>query len=122
MHHAIQHAFDEGYQKVVLIGSDLPDMNEKLIDRAFAELDTNDLVIGPAIDGGYYLIGMKEPNEALFDELPWSTSDVLNATLQIVKEQQLSIAMLPRLNDIDTIEDLNQFPNYLKYITDDQVY
>lgn len=103
---AFGQAFKEGYQKVVIIGSDCPYITEDIIDRAFTELESNDLVIGPSADGGYYLLGMTAHHPDLFQEKEWSSSSVLEQTLKDAKQRDLRVSMLAELNDIDTLEDL----------------
>lgn len=94
---------------VVLIGSDCPDLTSDLINRAFDYLNQVDVVLGHSLDGGYYLIGMKELHTELFREIPWSTPDVFYQTISRCKESNLSYAILPSLMDIDTIEDYSQY-------------
>ncbi len=106
MQQAFGQAFKKGYQKVVIIGSDCPYITADIINQAFAELENNDLVIGPSADGGYYLLGMAAYHPDLFDDKEWSSSSVLEQTLYDANEKELSVAKLPELNDVDTLEDL----------------
>ncbi len=106
MHHAVQEVLSEGYEKVVLIGSDVYGLTPEVIEQAFELLDNNDVVIGPARDGGYYLIGMKEANAGLFDLKYWSTPNVFSETVKRIRGQSLRYAQTPLLNDIDELEDL----------------
>jgi rSAM/selenodomain-associated transferase 1 len=106
MRNAFQNGFDEGYDNVILIGSDLPNISKEIIDTGFDALENNDLVFGPAEDGGYYLIGMSKMNTSVFENKPWSKSDLLTVTLEQLKEQQQSTGFIETLNDIDTFEDL----------------
>lgn len=106
MKSAFQHGFDNGYENIVLVGSDLPNISKKIIDSGFDSLQTNDVVFGPAFDGGYYLIGLSKMNETIFDNKPWSQSTLLDVTLQELSEQETSVSLLTPLNDIDTFEDL----------------
>jgi rSAM/selenodomain-associated transferase 1 len=106
MQNAFQNGFDEGYENIVLIGSDLPNISKEIIDTGFDALQNNDLVFGPAEDGGYYLIGMSKMNYSVFENKPWSQSELLDVTLTQLKEQQQSIGFIETLNDIDTFEDL----------------
>ncbi|MBK9254023.1 MAG: TIGR04282 family arsenosugar biosynthesis glycosyltransferase [Saprospiraceae bacterium] len=92
-------------RKVVIIGSDCPDLTEKIINEAFNQLNKFDIVVGPSPDGGYYLIGMKTFFPFLFTDIEWSTSKVLKQTLTKIREQNLTYFLLPELNDIDTMED-----------------
>ncbi len=103
---AFEAAFDEGMARVVIIGSDCPDMSAELLEQAFHALGGNDLVLGPAEDGGYYLIGLRRLIPRLFVGIPWGTGKVLNETLQVADELQLSTALLERLADVDRPEDI----------------
>jgi rSAM/selenodomain-associated transferase 1 len=95
-----------GSRPVLLLGSDCPDVNETMLLRALLLLQTHDVVIGPVTDGGYFLIGMKEFHPGLFEEISWSSSQVLNQTIQRCRQNHLSFATLPRVRDIDVEEDL----------------
>lgn len=106
MQYAFRHSFEEGYQKVIIIGSDCPYITEDIISRAFAALDSNDLVIGPSADGGYYLLGMTAYHPHLFRDKEWSSSSVLEQTLNDAEKSDFSVKKLPELNDIDTLKDL----------------
>jgi rSAM/selenodomain-associated transferase 2/rSAM/selenodomain-associated transferase 1 len=103
---ALDEALSCGYQQVVLVGTDLPQMTADHIDSAFQTLDDHcDVVLGPSMDGGYWLVGVKRP-AALFDDIPWGSDQVLKATLVAAAKQGLSAALLEPLNDIDTPADL----------------
>ncbi|WP_417619667.1 TIGR04282 family arsenosugar biosynthesis glycosyltransferase [Oceanihabitans sediminis] len=104
MLHAFQNAFNNNYEKVIIVGSDLFDLKEKHIEEAFQKLNKRDIVIGPAKDGGYYLLGMKTLNEVIFKDKKWSTSSVFKDTLKDL--YKLKIHQLEVLNDIDTFEDM----------------
>ena len=106
MRNAFQHGFDEGYENIILIGSDLPNISKEIIDNGFKKLNNNDVVFGPAEDGGYYLIGMSKMNTSVFENKPWSQSELLDVTLDQLKEQQQKVGQIETLNDIDTFEDL----------------
>ena len=106
MSHAFERAFIDGYKKVVIIGSDCADINGQFIEQAFHKLENSDVVVGPAQDGGYYLLGMREFHPDLFAGIDWSTSSVFQQTVKRIKEKQRSIELLPILNDIDTEDDL----------------
>jgi rSAM/selenodomain-associated transferase 1 len=95
--------------KILIIGSDCPDITSRLLTTAYESLDKNDIVIGPAQDGGYYLLGMKTLHHELFSDMEWSVNTVLNQTIERAQKSNLSIHLLPILNDIDTEED------YLKW-------
>lgn len=95
---------------MVLVGSDIPTLDATTVVRAFASLDKNDLVIGPCQDGGYYLIGMKQPHPELFEGIIWSTSLVLQQTIQKARTAELEIVQLEKKSDIDTyVEELWNF-------------
>jgi rSAM/selenodomain-associated transferase 1 len=104
--HIFQFAFDRGAKSVVAIGIDCPDLTSERLSIAFLELETHQLSIGAAIDGGYYLIGLKSFIPDVFQHITWSTDVVFQQTLEIAKKLGLSIATLPTLRDIDRPEDL----------------
>lgn len=104
MQHAFETAFHEDAKKVVIVGTDIQDLNEKVINQAFKKLDTNDVVIGPASDGGYYLLGMESLNPEVFQLKEWSTSQVFNQTIHALKGEKISI--LEPKNDVDYLEDI----------------
>lgn len=106
MQNAFQKAFESGDQKVVIIGSDCASLRTEIVQEAFDELDSHDVVVGPAQDGGYYLLGMSADYTELFEGKSWSTSSVLKSTLVQIENLQLSHHLLPTLNDIDTEADL----------------
>ncbi len=103
---AFREAFGQGYFRVVIIGADCPDLLASHIEEAFSILRSQDLVIGPATDGGYYLIGLSRPEPALFAAIPWGAGDVLEKTLEIAEQKGLSLAQLETLSDVDRPEDL----------------
>lgn len=95
------------HEKVALIGSDLPDIEPSLIHQAFSALDKKDIVLGPAKDGGYYLVAMTSPHN-IFSLTRWSHGKVLRQTLRLLKKQSLTHALLKTMRDIDTVADLKQ--------------
>jgi glycosyltransferase A (GT-A) superfamily protein (DUF2064 family) len=103
---AFKDSFSAGMTSVVIIGTDCPDLKAKLMVKAFHALEQNDLVLGPALDGGYYLIGLRRLIPELFTGISWSTAEVLEQTIRIAERLDLAIAFLPLLNDIDRPEDL----------------
>ncbi len=107
---AFESLFNLGYQKCIIIGSDLFDLKTAIIENAFTQLNTSDVVIGPAEDGGYYLLGLNQINELIFQNKQWGTSSVLDRTLKDLAKNK--IHLLPTLNDIDTFEDLEK-SNYI---------
>jgi len=86
----------------VIIGSDSPDIPVQYIKRAFLKLKHKDVVLGPAADGGYYLVGLRSPAPAIFDDVDWGTQLVLDQTLQRIKSQDLTLSVLPLWYDVDT--------------------
>ena len=118
MEAAFKAGFDEGYKKIIIIGSDLYDLNETDLEEAFKELETHDYVIGPAEDGGYYLLGMKSLNSDLFSNKAWSTSRVFEQSVQDMQEG--TYKALPLKNDIDTLEDIQDHPAFQKIINNDR--
>ncbi|MBC2844379.1 TIGR04282 family arsenosugar biosynthesis glycosyltransferase [Winogradskyella flava] len=106
MLNAFKDGFEAGYKRIVLIGSDLPEINSTHIENGIKALDKNDVVFGPAEDGGYYLIGLSKLEEAIFINKPWSQPNLLEITLQELHNTNVSVTTLETLNDIDTYEDL----------------
>jgi len=108
MENAFKEGFNKGYDQIVLIGSDLPDITDEIIISGFEALRHSEIVFGPAQDGGYYLVGMKNLSPKLFINKPWSQPNLLKETLSEIN----NFSLLKVLNDIDTIDDLrNSFLN-----------
>ena len=106
MKNAFQDIFEEeDHSKVVLIGSDCGELTPRILDQAFIALDNHEVVIGPAKDGGYYLIGMTDFHATLFEGISWSTSSVFEGTVKKAEQLFLKIYTLPMLNDVDTFKD-----------------
>ncbi|AOW99043.1 hypothetical protein BJP34_05915 [Moorena producens PAL-8-15-08-1] len=103
---AFELSFAESITKVVIIGIDCPDLNSSVMNQAFEALDNHDLVLGPAKDGGYYLVGLGRLIPELFVGVSWGTSEVLQQTVDIAKSLNLTMAMLSELTDVDRPEDL----------------
>ncbi|MCG8364013.1 MAG: TIGR04282 family arsenosugar biosynthesis glycosyltransferase [Pseudanabaenales cyanobacterium] len=103
---AFQQGFQAGMERIVIIGSDCPEVTSQQMIQAFNYLRRHDLVLGPAVDGGYYLIGLRQAQPALFKNIAWSTADVCQQTDAIAQQLGLSIAYLDRLSDVDRPEDL----------------
>ena len=103
-------AFEDGFSKVVAIGSDSPDLPEEFLREAFDKLESHDAVIGPASDGGYYLIGFSEDSfvTEAFDDIAWSTSTVCDQTRTRLTAQGLNIHLLPLWHDVDRQSDLDR--------------
>ena len=109
---AISKLLGASYLKIVLIGSDTPLLNSRMIDRAFSFLDEKDLVVGPCEDGGYYLIGIKRDTKDwrhLFEGIPWGSKDVLEVTMERARILDIQVGFLPLLYDIDTGRDLQRW-------------
>ncbi|MEM6611895.1 MAG: TIGR04282 family arsenosugar biosynthesis glycosyltransferase [Cyanobacteria bacterium P01_C01_bin.72] len=109
---AFARAFASGSQQVVIIGIDCPDIDCQILTQAFESLEAGDLVLGVAEDGGYYLIGLNRPIEALFEGVSWGTEQVLNQTQAIAERLQLKIDYLTPLADVDRPEDLRIWQKY----------
>ena len=103
---AIEQTFEDGFEQVVVIGSDCPKLRVDHLNRARTELVDVDVVVGPAVDGGYYLIGMKAFHPQLFEGKSWSSSVLFDQTLETMITSGLSWYELPMLTDIDTFEDI----------------
>ncbi len=103
---AFAYCFGGGADRVVLIGTDAPSMPMAHAEAAWEALAEHDVVLGPATDGGYYLIALRATQPALFQDVPWSTSRVLETTLHRAAELRLAVHLLPEWFDVDTVEDL----------------
>lgn len=103
---ALQAAFGDGAPRVAVIGTDVPGLGRSHVLEAYERLDSADLVLGPTLDGGYYLIGLKQPQPRLFAAMPWSTPEVLPRTLARAVQLGLRVHQLEELRDMDTIDDL----------------
>jgi rSAM/selenodomain-associated transferase 1 len=114
MSNAFEEMFMLGAEKAVLTGTDIPGLHRGIIEQAFAGLDNSDVVIGPAKDGGYYLIGMKAQNPGLFCGPSWGTETVHEKTLSLADALGLSVGTVETLSDLDTYEDLLQLRETLR--------
>jgi len=103
---AFARAFARGARRVAIVGTDAPGVSRETVDQALAALDGADVVIGPAEDGGYYLLALRAPRPELFAGIAWSTPTVCEQTLQRAAASALAVHRLPRCRDIDTLEDL----------------
>ena len=112
MKNAFNKGFQDGYKRIVLIGSDLPEITAHHLNDALALLKTKQTVFGPALDGGYYLIGQSQPNNFVFENKPWSQPELLKNTLSELDKKNVTYSLLETLNDIDTFEDLKASPFY----------
>ncbi len=117
MHTALQRCFGEGAEKVVIVGTDCPGLSGRIMLRAFDELEQTPLVLGPARDGGYYLIGLTGVPPKLFEGIPWGTDKVLEMTLDLAKRLELPVTLLIPLDDVDCPDDLDN-PSLL-YLEED---
>ncbi|MEO6000619.1 MAG: TIGR04282 family arsenosugar biosynthesis glycosyltransferase [Chitinophagaceae bacterium] len=108
MLHAFKDAFDNGGGRTIIIGTDCFEITHEIIQQAFEKLIGCDVVIGPASDGGYYLLGMNKLYSQLFKDIAWSTGSVFKTTLSICRSHNLNCLLLPVLNDIDEEKDLLQ--------------
>lgn len=106
MQAAFEQLFEKGYTNCIIVGSDLFDLKAAIIENAFAKLKINDVVLGPAEDGGYYLLGLKKMIPAVFKNKDWGNSTVLSDTLKNLTNHKTDF--LDTLNDIDTFEDLEK--------------
>lgn len=106
MRHALERLLAQGYQRVIIVGTDIPSLPLDHYRQALRLLDSRDLVLGPALDGGYYLIGLKQALPDLFTGIPWSTDRVLAATQEKAADLGLTTALLPAWRDVDTIADV----------------
>lgn len=117
MLHAFEQGFEAGYKKIIVIGSDMFDMGQTNLEDAFDALDDGNFVIGPATDGGYYLLGMTKLQPVLFQGKTWGTSSVLADTLRDLKDE--TVIQLAMKNDVDYYEDIKDeaaFQPFLKHL------
>ena len=106
MDQAVSTLCAEGYRRLLIVGTDLPSLPLSIYRDALAQLDRHPVVLGPALDGGYYLLGLTQPAPELFDRIPWSTAEVLKATLARAEAAGLTVGQLQPWRDVDTVEDL----------------
>ncbi len=110
MQEAFRQGFAAGYRSIVIIGSDCPEVSPTLLETAFGQLASFPVVLGPATDGGYYLLGMNYLVESLFRDKPWSTPAVLAETVADLQRAGIPYALLPVLSDVDEAADLDRLP------------
>jgi hypothetical protein len=108
MKNAFINIFSQGYSEVLLIGSDIPDLAGPIIDEAFDGLKNNEAVVGPALDGGYYLMGFKKDTflPEIFQGIYWGTDTVFAKTMEIFKRNKCRIHVLTKWRDVDRLDDL----------------
>src|SRR5690606_1441691 len=119
MQNAFEHGFSNGFENIIIIGSDLFDLCREDLEKAFGLLQDHDFVIGPAEDGGYYLLGMKRMLPQLFQNKAWGTSAVFQETLKDLREE--NVAYLEYRNDVDIYDDIKgkkEFQQFLKVKND----
>lgn len=121
MENAFIKGFQNGYKYIVLVGSDIINLSTGIINKAFRFLFNNNSIIGPAQDGGYYLIGLSEINKDIFRNKKWSTNTVFKNTIADFQDSELDYKLLPVLNDIDSIEDLKNFEELVDLISFNEV-
>ena len=114
MQNAFSEIFGMGYEKAIIIGSDMFDLSKKDLEAAYDALQTTQFVIGPATDGGYYLLGMKELNAEVFKNKNWGTSTVLEETLANLKEKKY--VLLEERNDVDYFEDIKEIDAFQQFL------
>ena len=110
MRDAFECVFLDGWKRAILLGSDIPDLPSQVVEEALTALHTRDTVIGPALDGGYYLIGFRHDSFSpeAFKDVPWGSGSVFTKTLAILKAEHRSVHILPAWRDVDTLEDLRE--------------
>ena len=114
MINAFKEGFAAGYKNIIVIGSDLYDIHPEDLNHAFEQLGEHDFVVGPAEDGGYYLLGMNKLLPALFTNKKWGTDDVLQSTLQDLQKE--TYFLLEEKNDVDYFEDIKDIPAFDPFI------
>lgn len=105
---ALTHCLSNGFERAVIMDSDSPTLPPEHITRAFDELESKDVVLGPCTDGGYYLIGLKKPAPRLLREVKMSTPFVVRDTLELARQENLRAGLLPEWYDVDTVNELEQ--------------
>jgi len=108
------HTFQSGAERVVVIGSDSPTLPRSFVDDAFVQLRSHDCVLGPACDGGYFLIGQQGCSLPIFNDIPWSTSRVLDQTASRLTDCGASLSLLSPWYDVDSLEDLELLRGHIR--------
>mgnify|MGYP003137608577 FL=1 len=114
MQNAFSELFEMGYEKVLIVGSDIFELDQSDIENAFEVLQTTETVIGPATDGGYYLLGMKELNATIFQNKNWGTSTVLEETLSDLRQKKY--VLLEERNDVDYYQDIKEIDAFQQFL------
>lgn len=113
MKNAFKEGFKAGYKNIAIIGSDCYDLNTEIINEAFNKLNSHDFTIGPALDGGYYLLGMNTQFYNVFENKTWSTESVFSDTVSDIKNASLTHFILPSLSDVDHEADLGELKQFI---------
>ena len=110
MKSAFEEVFTRGYKRAILMGSDIPDLPSDLLEEALGALHTHAAVLGPALDGGYYLVGFRHDTffPGIFHHMPWGENSVFRETLSLLKAAEQKVYILPAWRDVDTLEDLKE--------------
>lgn len=106
MLNAFSQVYEQEHEKVLIVGSDCLELNVNIINEGFQKLYETDVVIGPAEDGGYYLLGLKSLHTDIFKDIEWSTGNVLSRTIEILTAKGIEYSLLPTLSDVDEEKDL----------------
>ena len=109
MNNAFLDLKSNGYDQIIIIGTDCLELNNELIHEAFESLNSTDYVLGPATDGGYYLLGLTELNDVLFLNKAWSNDKVFQTAIDTIQQQNKTVFLLEKLSDIDTFDDLRAY-------------
>lgn len=115
MHNAFAEGFKDGYEHILIIGSDMYDLSTKDLEAAFDALETNEVVLGPAEDGGYYALGLSRMHQALFENKQWGTASVLKDSLADLKDT--TYFLLEEKNDVDYYEDIKDIAVFKPFLT-----
>ncbi len=113
MQHAFETGFEQGFRNIIIIGSDMYDLETTDLENAFSTLKNKEYVIGPAADGGYYLLGMRNPEPKIFQNKEWGTSTVLHETLNDLKGKNIVLTDLR--NDVDIYEDIKDHEDFQQF-------
>ena len=108
LHHALQECFTDGYREIIVLGSDSPHVPHTYVMRAFGELAKAEIVVGPARDGGYYLLGATRLHALLLSDMPWGTAQLYRETVRRARKEGIPISSLPAWYDVDLPESLTQ--------------
>jgi uncharacterized protein len=114
MANALEEMFQMGAEKAIVVGADIPGLHRGIIDLAFTELDRADIVVGPARDGGYYLIGMKSVHPEIFLDIGWGTKDVFEKSVLNIEKMGLRYSLVETLFDVDGLDDFLKAEEILK--------